>query len=100
MSRLKYSFLSVSDAKSDLRTDAIRTRHSSATLLTGGALSLYTSKSSCIVAGSSMSERQLDGTWIVPMSSVDSSRLVPTKSYERQAKTSDAACSFSRASLD
>ena len=47
--------------------------------------------------GPSMSERQLDGTWIVPMSSVDSSRLVPTKSYERQAKTSDAACSFSRA---
>ena len=99
MRRWRYAFLSVSDAKSDLRTDAILTRHSSATLLTGGAVSLYTSNISCIVAGSSMSERQLEGTWIVPISSVDSSREVPTKSYDRQASTSDAACSFSLASL-
>ena len=96
MSRRRYSLRSVSDAKSDLRTDARRTKHSSARFEHGGAVDLYTSNSRAIVAGSSMSDRHEDGTWIVPMSSVDSSRDVPTKSYDRHAKVNAVALSFKR----
>jgi hypothetical protein len=96
MSRLKYSFRSVSDAKSDLRTDASLTKHSKARFEHGGLVDLYTSNSKAIVAGSSMSDRHEDGTWIVPISSVLSSRLVPTKSYDRHAKVKEVALSFKR----
>ena len=42
-----------SEVKRDRRTDAMRTRHSSAAFDTGGAVLAYTSNISCIVAGSS-----------------------------------------------
>ena len=36
---------------------------------------------------------QLEGTWMVPTSSVDSSGLVPMKSKFRQRTVRDSACS-------
>ena len=46
-----------------------------------------------MVAGSWMTGFQLEGTWMVPTSSVDSSGLVPMKSKLRQRTVRERACS-------
>ena len=54
------------------------------------------SKKSCVVCGCCIAARQLDGTWMVPISSDASSSVVPIKSYDKQASTTCSAASVTR----
>mmetsp|Transcript_1796 Transcript_1796/g.4952 ORF Transcript_1796/g.4952 Transcript_1796/m.4952 type:complete len:210 (+) Transcript_1796:903-1532(+) len=98
MSWLRNLERSRSPMKSDRRTQASLTRHSTAWLEMGGTVAAYTSKKSCMVAGSSMTGRHALGTWMVPRSSLDSSMDVPTKSKLMHLSARATACS-SRPSL-
>lgn len=66
-----------------------RTRHSSAMLDCGGLLRAYTSRKRSGVEDLTMAGRHVDGTWMVPTSSLLSSRQVPTKSKERQCSANE-----------